>query len=89
MKERRPQKGARFNILIGGGGDWYRAHCPELNVYGGGASIDEATDRLLESVQATSEYVVGLNGQGANDPRRPYAEKVVSGLPNIKALFDL
>ena len=77
-----------LQAIVGGGGGWYRAKCPQFDVYGGGSSPAEARESLFESVRATAKYVVGLNGSAAQDPRRPYAVLVVDNLANLEQLFE-
>ena len=75
----------RFRIDCGDG--WYRAMCPELHVYGGGQSREEAKQSLFEAARVTAKYVAGLTA-ARNEPRLPYARVVLSHWSDVESVFE-
>jgi hypothetical protein len=72
---------------VTGSGDLFRAECESLDVSALGTSADAAREDLFEGVRLKSQYLVGLNGSAALDPKRPYAELVVSNWNNLEAVL--
>jgi len=74
-----------FHVDCGDG--WYRAVCPELRVYGGGQSREEAKRSLFEAARVAAKYVVGLNGKAQADGRLPFATVIVSHWLDVETVF--
>ncbi len=70
-------KEKKLHAVIGGGGGWYRAHCPEIDVFGQGETPSSALDSLMVAVLMTSKYIVGQDF--TEDPRHPFATMVWAG----------
>ncbi len=71
----------KLTILTGGGDGWFRARCPEFDVFGGGETKQAAVESVLKCVGATARFRLSEN------PNDELAKMVIDHDGPLKELF--